>query len=319
MHTILKTSALLLAVGLTVNTYAQADKAMPKKESGDEENIVIRKKANNTDKVTIVVDGDKVTVNGKPVDDYKGDGVEITKEKPWPNISYSYAPLGQSGDWEVFKNRFGTTLKSNKAVLGVMTEKVDDGARVTDVTDGSAADKAGIKEGDIITKFGDENIADADDLYKAVGKYKPEDKVTLGYKRDGKDATAQVTLQKNKDVMVYGLNGTRNFNMKVSPNIGAYSFRYGKPRMGVQVQDTEDGKGIKVLDVEDDTPADKAGLKEDDLITQVNGKNITSVDDLKEAIKDAKDGDTYKVTYVRDGQTKTADVHYPKDLKTSNL
>jgi len=43
------------------------------------------------------------------------------------------------------------------------------------------------------------------------------------------------------------------------------------------------------------------------------------VDDLKDAIKDGKDGDTFKVTYMRAGVSKTIDVHYPKELKTSNL
>ncbi|HWB28129.1 MAG TPA: PDZ domain-containing protein [Chitinophagaceae bacterium] len=316
MHTFLKTSAFLLALGFTANTYAQDTK--PAAKAGSDENIVIHKKAGSTEKLTIVVDGDKITVNGKPVDEFKDDNIAITKEKPWPSLSLDYAPATISGDWDISRNGFGRTIKSNKAVLGVMTEKTDEGAKITDVTDESAADKAGLKEGDIITKFGDDKIADADDLYKAVGKYKPDDKVIITYKRDGKEATAPVTLKKNTEIKVFGFNGGQNLSMKVAPR-GVYSFYRGRPRMGVQVQDTEDGKGVKVLDVDDETPADKAGLKDDDLITQVNGKNITSVDDLKDAIKDGKDGDTFKVTYVRDGQTKTVDVHYPKDLKTSNL
>jgi serine protease Do len=89
--------------------------------------------------------------------------------------------------------------------------------------------------------------------------------------------------------------------------------------MGVQVQDTEDGKGVKVLDVEDETPADKAGLKEDDIITKVNDKDITAVDDLKSIVKDGKEGDVFKVTYLRGTETKTVDVKYPKELKTTNL
>ena len=92
-----------------------------------------------------------------------------------------------------------------------------------------------------------------------------------------------------------------------------------KPRLGIQVQDTEDGKGVKVLEVEDDEAADKAGLKEDDIITQVNGKNITSVDDVKETMKTAKKGDTLKVTFLRDNKTQTVNVKLPKDLKTTDL
>ncbi len=324
MNTIFKASALLLAVGFSATLYAQDVATIaPRAKSGDGESIIIRKKDKNTEKLTIVVDGDKITINGKPVDEYKDDNVQVIKQKGWGATSnYSYATPFASGDWDVFNNNFGKEIKSNKAVLGVMTEKTDEGAKITDVTDESAADKAGLKEGDIITKFGEDKVTNADDLYKAVGKYKPEDKVTIAYKRDNKDATASVTLKKNNEVKIYGGNTLgRNF-MNISPKIGgaySYSYRSGRPRLGVQAQDTEDGKGVKLLNVDDESPADKAGLKEDDIVTQVDGKNITSVDDLRNAIKDGKDGDTFKVTYSRNGESKTVDVHYPKELKTSNL
>lgn len=321
MNNFLKTSALLLALGFSANIYAQDAKVKTPKADGDE-NIIIRKKSTNTEKLTIVVDGDKITINGKPVDDYKSDGVEVSKQKSWgvgDVFNYSTPLAGaQAGSWNMYKNGFGKEIKSNKAILGVMTEKTDDGAKITDVTDESAADKAGLKEGDIITKVGDDKIADGDDLYKAVGKYKPEDKVTIAYLRDGKSATTTATLLKNKEIRFYGLSADNNFNLKVAPGTG-YSFYRGRPRMGVQVQDTEDGKGVKVLDVNEESPADKAGLKEDDIITSINGKNITSVDDLKDAVKDGKEGDTFKITYSRGSESKTVDVHYPKELKTTNL
>ena len=47
----------------------------------------------------------------------------------------------------------------------------------------------------------------------------------------------------------------------------------------------------------------KQVLKKDDIITQVNGKAISSVDDLKESVKDVKKGDTVKITYKRNNQT----------------
>ena len=321
MNNFLKTSALLLALGFSANIYAQDAKVKSPKAA--DENIIIRKKSTNTEKLTIVVDGDKITINGKPVDDYKSDGVEVTKQKGWNSVNGVYAytipPVAQGGNWDMYKNNFGREIKSNKAILGVMTEKTDDGAKITDVTDESAADKAGLKEGDIITKVGDEKIADGDDLYKAVGKYKPDDKVAITYLRDGKTSIATATLLKNKEIKFFGLNGADNFNLKVATGVGGYSFYRGKPRMGVQVQDTEDGKGVKLLSIDDESPADKAGLKEDDIITSIDGKNITSVDDLKAAVKDGKEGDTYKVTYLRGSESKTVDVHYPKELKVGNF
>ncbi len=320
MHNFLKSAAAVLILGFSTNSHAQDAKGDGVKIK-TEQNIVIRKKGKTTEKLTVVVDGDKITVNGKPVDAFKGDNVEVYKdENDLTTNTFTFTnPSIASGDWNMTKNNFGRDIKSNKALLGVMTEKTDEGAKVTDVTEESAADKAGLKEGDIITKLGDEKIADGDDLYKAVGKYKPEDKVNITYKREGKEGTATATLQKNKDLRIFGLNSGNNFNLKVMPQAHSYGFYKAKPHMGLQVQDTEDGKGVKVLDVEDETPADKAGIKDDDVITKVNDKDITSVDDLKAAIKDGKEGDTFKVTYLHSGETKTVTVKYPKELKTSNL
>ncbi|HEY1871715.1 MAG TPA: PDZ domain-containing protein, partial [Chitinophagaceae bacterium] len=93
-----------------------------------------------------------------------------------------------------------------------------------------------------------------------------------------------------------------------------------KPRLGISAQDTEDDKGVKIVNIDDDdSPAAKAGLKEDDIITQVNGKAITSTEDLKESLKDVKKGDTVKITYKRNNQIQTANVKIPKDLKTIDL
>jgi serine protease Do len=320
MNNFLKTSAFAIMLGFSATTHAQDATTITGKASTDE-NIVIHKKGKTAEKLTIVVDGDKITVNGKPVEEFKGDNVEVYKDGAYGfGKSYTYTgPSIATGGWNMSKNTFGRDIKSNKALLGVMTEKTDDGAKITDITDESAAALAGLKEGDIITKFGDDKIADGDDLYKAVGKYKADDKVTITYKRDGKESTATVTLQKNKELRIYGLNSGNNFNLKVSPDIRVFGYSRGKPRMGLQVQDTEDGKGVKVLDVDNDLPADKAGLQSDDVITKVNDKDITSVDDLKNIIKDGKDGDSYTVTYTRGSETKTVTVKYPKELKTSNL
>ena len=112
------------------------------------------------------------------------------------------------------------------------------------------------------------------------------------------------------------------FDMKgFEPHDFAFSWNGDKPRLGIEAQDTEDGNGVKITDVDDDedAPAAKAGLKKDDIITQVNGKAISSVDDLKESIKDVKKGDSVKITYKRNNQTQTADVKFPKELKTIDL
>ncbi|MES2630423.1 MAG: trypsin-like peptidase domain-containing protein [Patescibacteria group bacterium] len=76
---------------------------------------------------------------------------------------------------------------------------VQDGAYVysasgSAVAPGSPAEKAGIKNGDIITKVNDEAIGDQGGLSSIIGQYKPGDTVTITYIRDGKEQTTQLTF-----------------------------------------------------------------------------------------------------------------------------
>ena len=212
-------------------------------------------------------------------------------------------------------------FQSNDAVLGVMPIDGDNGAKINEVTKGSAADKAGLKEGDVITKINDQKIDDADDLYDAVGKYKPNDKVTITYMRDNKESTTTATLDKNTTHPFVWNGNDGDLNMFKLKDGKDFNFMWNdKPRLGMRVQDTENSQGVTVKDIDDDdSPAAKAGLKENDVITQVNGKAVQSVKDIKDQLKDLKPGDDVKLTYKRNGATQTATVHIPKPLQTSDL
>ncbi|WP_433283243.1 trypsin-like peptidase domain-containing protein [Micromonospora sp. CA-244673] len=79
--------------------------------------------------------------------------------------------------------------------LGVsVTGAEDGGALVSDVVAGSAAEKAGLQRGDVITKFGDTVINDSNDLVGAVQAGKVGDRVEVQFKRNGSAETATVTL-----------------------------------------------------------------------------------------------------------------------------
>jgi len=321
MNRIAKLPVLFFAVIISASHAFGQEEQKDKEKKG--EDIVIHKKGDTKDKLTIVIEGDKVTVNGKPVDEYKSEDVDIIHgDGEFGDLRALTAPRG---GMQMFGDDFMREVHSNKAFLGVMTKESDSGAEITEVTKESPAEKAGLKEGDIITKLNNDKVADADDLYKAIGKYKPGEKVNVTYKRNGKESTTSVELTENKQVRVYSWkNGDNDLKFKMPPATPYIHEWNGsdwndKPRLGVQVQDTEDGKGVRVLEVEDEEAADKAGLKEDDIITEVNGKNITSVEDVKEIMKSAKKGDTLKITFLRDNKTETATVKLPKDLKTTDL
>jgi putative serine protease PepD len=85
--------------------------------------------------------------------------------------------------------------KISHPFLGVsVTRSTDGGALVSGVTPGSPAEKAGLREGDVITEFGGETIADSDALVAAVQAGKVGDKVEITYQRNGTENQATVTL-----------------------------------------------------------------------------------------------------------------------------
>jgi putative serine protease PepD len=68
------------------------------------------------------------------------------------------------------------------------------GAAIASVQDGSSADSAGLRQGDVVTKVDDRAVDSADGLIAAIRSYRPGDQVTLTYVRGGSTRTAQVTL-----------------------------------------------------------------------------------------------------------------------------
>jgi serine protease Do len=227
----LKLIALLLLPVLSfLQLHAQDDNDNDKDKSSKDENIIIHKKGPSKEKLTVVIDGDNITLNGKPLDDFKSDDIDITKQD-MDDMDFAFAggdmpfPPG-TPQIHAFGNDMMKKIKTNSAFLGVMTETTEQGAKITEVTKGSSAEKAGLKQGDIITKLGDDKIADPDDLYKTVGKHKPEEKVSVTYLRDGKQATAQVTLGKSDQMKIYSWNSPEGqFDMKdFTPHNFAFSW-----------------------------------------------------------------------------------------------
>lgn len=310
-------AASLIGITLTGTAFAQ-DSSQSKQKK--EERIIITKKGTGNEKLTVVVDGDKVTVNGKPVDQLNDKDVQVLKEFGNDGNFSVELPEGLHGMMAP-RNISIFNAGNNKVFLGVMTEKDENGAKITDVTKESAAEKAGLKKADIITKINDTKITDANELHEAIGKFKPENKVKVTYLRDGKENIATAILGKIKSQTFTFNNKDFNFNFPKDNNFRNFNFDHfpGKPKLGLKIQDTEDGNGVKIIDVDDESPAEKSGLKEDDIITEINGGEVKNVDDLKSKIKDLKEGDTYKIKYKRNGKAQSAEIKIPKKLKTADL
>ena len=95
--------------------------------------------------------------------------------------------------------------------------------------------------------------------------------------------------------------------------------RTNAPKLGLSVQDTDDGKGVKVLNVDHESNAAKAGLKENDVITEVDGKAVNSADEVAKIIRESKDKVSVMMKLQRSGKTQNVEVKIPRKLKTANL
>jgi serine protease Do len=329
---LLKISGLaMLALLLHGTGFAQQNQEMDdddndKGKLGNYDEIIIKRKGDKDGKVTVEIKNGDVLINGKPISEFDDDNISVRKKKIIVRDGDSYAltlpphsPF-RGGAWNY--NGDNHLSDSKRAFLGVAAEEAKDGgAEIREVTKGSAAEKLGLKKGDIITKIDDVKIDGPEMLTETIRKHKPEDKVVVTYKRDGKEQKATAILGKFKGANINAYNFkmpniNRDFNFDFAPDIHINSDR---PRIGIKAQDTEDGKGVKVLDVDEDSPAEKAGIEEGDIITQFDGKEVTGATELADLARDSRTKSSFKIKLDREGKSREVEVKIPKKLKTTDL
>ncbi len=336
-------SAFLLGIStlLSFNSYSQKPENQKKKS----EEIIIRSNGDKDKKMTIQVDGDNITVNGKPLSEFHDGDVTIMKRdfKDRNSHNFVFTPGNENMDMQIYKNEmnddepgiFNNEMNNTepRTFLGVETEKTNEGVTITNVIKGSSAEKAGLQNGDIITKLDDTKITSPEDLMKVVRSYKPDNEIKVSYSRDNKKKDVKVKLGKTKEYnkSFYfkddnHMNGN-GFNFKMPPmsrieRLPGMNYNFwnnNNPKLGIKIQDTEDGKGAKVLNVEEGSAADKAGLKKDDIITKINGEEVNNVNDVREQMNEINDKDTFNIKAKRNNSEMNFDIKIAKQLNSADL
>jgi serine protease Do len=236
-------------------------------------------------------------------------------------------------------NGFGEGKKT-KTFLGVSTEKDKEGAKIISVEKDSPAEKAGLQKEDIIYKVADKKIDDMLALSEVISAMKPDDNAKIYFLRDGKkkDVTAKLALRKN----TFGINRmysfkmpngkSRSFSFPAPPTNPSFDFNRNfnfdgermiidtrRPKLGIKIQDTEDGNGVKVLDVEEGSASATAGLLKDDIVTEIGGAKVTNTDEAREQLRENAEKSTYNMKAKRAGKEIDFTIKIPKKLKTANL
>ena len=217
-------------------------------------------------------------------------------------------------------------INENKALLGVVFEKNDKGALIKEVMKGTPAEKAGLKANDIITAINGVAISSAEDLSREVGKYMPDNKITITYLRNQQteNTTAILAINNGETNRNYQFKDTIVFNIddmfkSFPPDRNEWAPKPRKLQLGVGIQDMENGKGVKITSVTENSPAALAGIKKDDVILSVNGTALTDINDLRRMLNDTKEGDKWKIEYERGNKKSSTEVVFPKKLKTADL
>lgn len=184
-------------------------------------------------------------------------------------------------------------LKEGKVIrgwLGVMIQDVtpdlaksfnlssEEGVLISDVMPDTPAEKAGLKRGDVVTKFNDTPVKDARSLSRLVAQTKPNTKVVLTVIRGGKPREIEVKLgempetasaaqKPQKDEIPFGLS-VQDLTPELRRHFGLSSSE----------------EGILITGVEPGSPAEDAGLRAGDLIKEANRKPVNSVSEFKKVL-----------------------------------
>jgi membrane-associated protease RseP (regulator of RpoE activity) len=247
---------------------------------------------------------------------------------------------------------YAVSSSGSGAFLGVELEEETEhpagGARIDRVVEESAAEEAGLEEGDIIVAFDGHTIRGPMALTKRLGDQEPGDTISITVVRDGREQSFDVELGErpgfkmlfhgdDDDLFVapnlHGLLGCDeddddcSFSWTCSGDdcegvtLGLGSFFGHKPMLGVQLVHVtdelrehlggEEGTGTLVSKIVSGSPAEDAGIEVGDLIVAVDGEPVEDAGDIREALH-GKEGETFDVEVIRDRRRTSIAVTIPE-------
>jgi serine protease Do len=188
---------------------------------------------------------------------------------------------------EVTRGYLGVNIQdATPELASAMGMENSKGALVADVVSGGPGEKAGIKRGDLIVSFDGNSVKDAHDLPVLVASTPIDKEVPMTVIRDGKEREISARIAK------LASDGTKLAEAKQA----------AQGKLGIQVQDLDSqtarqlgvnaDHGVVVVAVQPGSPADRASIRQGDVIVEVNRKAVKSASDLKEEVAKTADGNS---------------------------
>jgi serine protease Do len=157
--------------------------------------------------------------------------------------------------------------------------KDENGVLVAQVFEGDPADKAGIKANDIIIAVDDKPVKTSRELTATIANIPVGKKTPITILRDGKEKTVKVKIAKRDD--------SERLARRVPEKNGELGIRIAEmtPEMAKRYGHSETEKGVLVVGVESGSKAAEAGIRQGDLVKEVNRKPVTAVSELRAELK----------------------------------
>jgi serine protease Do len=186
------------------------------------------------------------------------------------------------------------------------------GAEVTRIDENGPAAKAGIKEGDVVLGFNGVLVEGVEQFVRMVRETPPGRTVKLAIWRNGTAQDLTVTIGERDGTMVqtpYGTVQVPDFSTMPPMEIPRFLWAWQSSMLGIEGEALGQERqfaeffgvrdGVLVKEVGRNSPAEKAGLKAGDVITKVNGAEVTSTRDITAQLR-SNGNRTVTLTVVRD-------------------
>jgi len=184
---------------------------------------------------------------------------------------------------QVERGYLGVTIQEvTPAIAKAIGLNAPEGALVSDVSPNSPAQRAGLQSGDVIVSMNGTNVVESNQLRMNVSMMNPGQTVHLKVFRDGqtRDVTVQVGELPGKKVERASRESDESEHALEGVSVESLDARTAR-EAGLPAST----RGVVVTDVDPSSPAAQAGLKEGDVIQEVNHHAVASSDDLASAVR----------------------------------
>ncbi|MEK7747733.1 MAG: DegQ family serine endoprotease [Nitrospirota bacterium] len=206
---------------------------------------------------------------------------------------------------KVSRGWLGVSIQDITPALGKefgLSAENSKGSLVTDVMPDSPAAKAGLKRGDVILSFMGHEVDDASHLRNLVARASVSSRASLKIMRDKKEKDITVTLSEQpKEVAQKGEKG-EFFELDQEPaGLFGFSVHDISPEIAEQFDLSPKERGVVIVQVETGSLAEESGLREGDIVMEVNRKAVSDLKGYERLFSKIKKGDSVLFLINRQG------------------